>query len=43
MTDEVVLADFAHPDDETYRAGGTLALLALSGVVTLAFSLWAVV
>ncbi|RLD06850.1 MAG: PIG-L family deacetylase [Chloroflexota bacterium] len=27
-----LLAIFAHPDDETYRAGGTLALLAESGV-----------
>jgi len=43
MTYEVVLAVFAHPDDETYRAGGTLALLALSGVVTLTLALWAVV
>ena len=43
MTCEAVLAVSAHPDDETYRAGGTLALLALSGVVTLALSLWAVV
>lgn len=28
----VLLAVFAHPDDETYRAGGTLALLARRGV-----------
>jgi LmbE family N-acetylglucosaminyl deacetylase len=27
-----LLAIFAHPDDESYRAGGTLALLALKGV-----------
>lgn len=27
-----LLAVFAHPDDETYRAGGTLALLAQRGV-----------
>jgi LmbE family N-acetylglucosaminyl deacetylase len=27
-----LLAIFAHPDDETYRAGGTLALLAQQGV-----------
>lgn len=27
-----LLAIFAHPDDETYRCGGTLALLARSGV-----------
>ena len=27
-----ILAVFAHPDDETYRAGGTLALLAGRGV-----------
>ena len=26
-----LLAIFAHPDDETYRAGGTLALLAQEG------------
>jgi len=29
---ETLLAVFAHPDDETYRAGGTLALLARRGV-----------
>ena len=28
----VLLAVFAHPDDETFRPGGTLALLARSGV-----------
>lgn len=28
----VLLAVFAHPDDETYRCGGTLALLAARGV-----------
>jgi len=32
MTNERLLAVFAHPDDETYRAGGTLALLARRGV-----------
>lgn len=31
MNDKSVLAVFAHPDDETYRAGGTLALLAAGG------------
>ena len=31
MTGERLLAVFAHPDDETYRAGGTLALLARRG------------
>ena len=31
-TTRTLLAVFAHPDDETYRAGGTLALLARSGV-----------
>ncbi len=30
--DRVLLAVFAHPDDETFRAGGTLALLAKQGV-----------
>lgn len=29
---KTLLAIFAHPDDESYRAGGTLALLAQSGV-----------
>jgi len=28
----VLLAIFAHPDDETFRCGGTLALLARRGV-----------
>ena len=28
----VLLAVFAHPDDETFRPGGTLALLARRGV-----------
>ncbi len=28
----VLLAIFAHPDDETFRPGGTLALLAQRGV-----------
>jgi LmbE family N-acetylglucosaminyl deacetylase len=28
----VLLAVFAHPDDETFRPGGTLALLARQGV-----------
>ena len=27
-----LLAVFAHPDDETFRPGGTLALLARQGV-----------
>lgn len=30
--DSVLLAIFAHPDDETFRPGGTLALLAQRGV-----------
>ena len=32
MAERVLLAVFAHPDDETFRPGGTLALLARSGV-----------
>jgi LmbE family N-acetylglucosaminyl deacetylase len=32
MTDLSLLAVFAHPDDETFRPGGTLALLARLGV-----------
>jgi LmbE family N-acetylglucosaminyl deacetylase len=32
MTDRRLLAVFAHPDDETFRCGGTLALLARQGV-----------
>ena len=33
MTDhQALLAIFAHPDDETFRCGGTLALLAHRGV-----------
>lgn len=32
MTDQGLLAVFAHPDDESYRPGGTLALLARCGV-----------
>lgn len=34
MTDRApdLLAVFAHPDDEIFRPGGMLALLALSGV-----------
>jgi len=32
MADHCLLAVFAHPDDETYRPGGTLALLAQAGV-----------
>jgi len=32
MSQAAVLAVFAHPDDETFRCGGTLALLARRGV-----------
>jgi LmbE family N-acetylglucosaminyl deacetylase len=32
MTETRLLAVFAHPDDETFRCGGTLALLAQRGV-----------
>jgi LmbE family N-acetylglucosaminyl deacetylase len=32
MTERRLLAVFAHPDDEAYRPGGTLALLAGRGV-----------
>jgi len=32
MADRRLLAVFAHPDDETFRCGGTLALLARRGV-----------
>ena len=32
MDDACLLAVFAHPDDETFRPGGTLALLARNGV-----------
>jgi len=32
MAERRLLAVFAHPDDETFRAGGTLALLARGGV-----------
>ena len=32
MADRCLLAVFAHPDDETFRCGGTLALLARGGV-----------
>jgi len=32
MTNSRLLAVFAHPDDETYRAGGALAMLARRGV-----------
>lgn len=32
MTERTLLAVFAHPDDETFRPGGTLALLARQGV-----------
>ncbi len=32
MTNASLLAVFAHPDDETFRCGGTLALLAQRGV-----------
>lgn len=32
MSDRCLLAVFAHPDDEAYRPGGTLALLAQRGV-----------
>ena len=32
MADRCLLAVFAHPDDETFRPGGTLALLARGGV-----------
>jgi LmbE family N-acetylglucosaminyl deacetylase len=32
MAEWSLLAVFAHPDDETFRPGGTLALLARGGV-----------
>lgn len=32
MGERRMLAAFAHPDDETFRPGGTLALLARHGV-----------
>ena len=32
MKEHRLLAVFAHPDDEAYRPGGTLALLARRGV-----------
>jgi len=32
MKEHRLLAVFAHPDDEAYRPGGTLALLAWRGV-----------
>ena len=32
MADRRLLAVFAHPDDETFRCGGTLALLVRRGV-----------
>ena len=32
MAERCLLAVFAHPDDEAYRPGGTLALLARHGV-----------
>ncbi len=32
MREKSLLAVFAHPDDETYRSGGTLAILARRGV-----------
>ena len=32
MRKKRLLAIFAHPDDETYRPGGTLAILARRGV-----------
>jgi LmbE family N-acetylglucosaminyl deacetylase len=32
VADRCLLAVFAHPDDETFRPGGTLSLLALDGV-----------
>lgn len=32
MNEQTLLAVFAHPDDETFRPGGTLALLARQGV-----------
>ncbi len=32
MNEQSLLAVFAHPDDETFRCGGTLALLAARGV-----------
>ena len=32
MTQRDLLAIFAHPDDEAYRPGGTLALLSRRGV-----------